>query len=90
MDEPFKELKIVPHPTADIRDVAARLRSLADSIESGKFGENVHNIAWVADCGGGNVEVGLIGVAAEPASAGHFLLHCGALKLLLGGIRVQT
>lgn len=88
MDEgKFKPLKVVPHPTADIRDVAARLRSLAESIERGEFGESVHNLAWVADCGDSRIEVGLIGVAAEPGSTAHFLLHCGALKLLLGGMK---
>ena len=84
MDEGKAVLNVVPHPTADINDVVARLRSLADNIESGNFG-TVHNVAWVADCGGGKVEVGLVGFAPEPASAAHFLFHCGAMKLLVAG-----
>lgn len=72
--------KVLPFPFCRPEDIPGRLRELADRIEAGEFGE-IHSIAWVADCGGGNVAVGLVGASPLEGPQAHILLHMGMLKL---------
>lgn len=78
-------LKVVELDTGNIGDVPAALRLLADSIERGEYGD-AHNVAWVADCGNGRVEVGLMGRASEPGAVCHFLLTLGTVRLQDGAL----
>jgi hypothetical protein len=82
-------VKVVEIPIADIGNVAERLRSLADAIAEGDFGD-AHNVAWVIDCGNGHQEVGYIGRAAGIAGAdAHLLLAIGMRKLENGAMEPQ-
>lgn len=74
-------MNIVEIPIANIGSIAARLRDLATAIEEGNFGD-AHNVAWVIDCGGGNVQVGYLGRSPSVAGAdAHLLLAIGQRKL---------
>ena len=64
----------------DIGDVPRILRSLADEIERGKFGD-AHNVAYAIDCGSGRIEVGMAGQAPEPEITAHFLFAVAMRKL---------
>jgi hypothetical protein len=77
--------ELVQFPERDMSDVPRMLRSVADSIEAGEYGD-AHNLAWVIDCGAGRIEVGLCGKAPEPGLTGHFLLACGQRKIENGSI----
>jgi len=59
-----------------------QLRDLAEIIESGKYGV-VHSLTWVADCGGGLIEVGLLGASPLPGATAHLMLAVGMRKLEL-------
>lgn len=72
-------MKVVELPVSDIGDVPRMLRTLADQIEAGDYGD-AHNLAWVLDCGDGRIEVGLCGRAPEPGLTGHFLMAVGQRK----------
>ena len=78
-------VKVVPIPTNSLADVAGGLRRIADQIEKGEFGD-AHNVAWVIDAGNGDIRVGMLGMAPEPASITHFLLALGQRRLELGGL----
>ena len=70
-----------PPSIANVTDVSARLRDLADAIEEGNFGD-AHTLAWVIDCGSGRCEVGFLGRAAGIAgSEAHLLLAIGQRML---------
>jgi hypothetical protein len=73
-------LKIVEFPVGTAESVPDSLRTLADSIEKGNFGTG-HNVAWVVDCGGGRVEVGLSGKAASRGAEAYLLLGMGQRRL---------
>lgn len=73
-------MQLVQFPEADVADVAASLRKLADSIEAGKFGA-AHNIAYVCDCGDGEIAVGYLGRAAQLAPSAYYLLGLGMRHL---------
>lgn len=64
-------------------DVAQGLRNLADQIDAGEFGD-AHNVAWVIDCGGSDVQIGLLGKAASPGAEAHLLLTLAAAKIVRG------
>lgn len=74
------ELKVVSLPERDIADVPRGLRALADQIEAGEYGDG-HALAWVIDCGGSRIELGLLGGTPEPGAVGHLLFGLAARRL---------
>lgn len=78
------DLKLLKFPRANVQDIPAMLRKLADDIESERLGP-VCKIAYVMDMTDGNVEVGLAGESASPGAEAFLLLACGQ-KHILGGI----
>lgn len=73
-------LKVVEFPGSNLQDIPAGLRTLADSIEAGNFGE-VHALVWVLDSEG-KVEVGFFGQSAGRGSEAHLLLGAAQAKLV--------
>lgn len=71
-------LPVRPHES-----VADQLRAVADQIDAGEFGE-VHSVSWVADVGGGRVEVGFCGQSPLAGAAAHISLAMGMRKLEMG------
>ena len=69
----------------NVSDVSKMLRKLADAIEAGEY-EDAHNLAWVIDCGVGQIETGIMGSTAEAGVTAHFLLHLGMLKIANGAM----
>lgn len=76
-------LNVVPAKIRNIRDVPSTLRSLADQIEAGDYGD-AHSLAWVLDCGNSRIEIGLMGEAESPGVEAHFLYSLAAHKLVTG------
>ena len=75
--------ELVKFPERDIGDVPRMLRSIANGIENGEYGD-AYNLAWIVDCGNGKIAVGLCGTAEEPALTGHFLMSLGMRELEKG------
>ncbi len=71
---------LVQLPAVDIRDVTKGMRTLADQIERGEFGD-AHNVAWVIDCGDSRIELGMLGAAAEAGITAHFLFALAMRRL---------
>ena len=78
-------LKVVEFPEQTAQSVVAGLRTLAKSIEDGKFAE-AHNLVWVIDSGNSAVHVGVLGQSPQPAATAHLLLGCGMHKLVQGAL----
>ena len=76
-------IQVITFPGAQVSDIPACLRDLAENIEAGNFGEAIA-LLWVLDCGDGQVEVGLSGRAGEPAPTAHFLAGAAQKRLLSG------
>lgn len=72
--------QLLEFPDANVHDIPRMLRKLADDIENGKF-ENAHNVVWVLDKGCGQVEIGLMGAAAEAGPVAYLLLGLGSRKI---------
>ena len=66
------EIKLVQLPKRDLCNLPLSLRNLADSIESGSFGD-AHNLFWVIDCGDGRIEIGLLGQCADYSATAYLL-----------------
>lgn len=76
-------LNVVPFPDLPgCVDVANALRELADEIDKGTKGD-AHNLAWALDCGDGDIQVGLMGKAPEPALTAYYLLGLAQRRLEL-------
>lgn len=75
--------KLVQFPDRNILDIPRALRTLAEEVEQGKLGD-CHNIAYVIDVGNGQVELGLLGQAAERGPLAHLLLGKGMRALEMG------
>jgi len=73
-------VKVVQFPASGVEDVPTSLRNLADSIESGNFGD-AHNLAWVIDCGDGRVECGLAGKSPSSGAEAHLLFAIAQRKI---------
>jgi hypothetical protein len=72
--------KLLAFPERDITDLPRGLRSLADSIEAGKYGDALL-LSWVIDCGDADIRVGILGKTAEPAAVGHYLFALAMRQL---------
>lgn len=70
--------EIVPPPIKNVQDIPARLRTLADQIEAGSYGD-VKQLAWVITEGIQRQQpsVGLLGAATHVPSELHLLLARG-------------
>lgn len=75
---PLAEVKRLP--VGNLANIPEMLRSMADDVENGEFGD-CHNIAWVADVGDGVVTIGMMGQSAEPGCLAHYLFALGMRKL---------
>lgn len=76
--------KLLAFPERNIQDIPRGLRELADTIEKGEYGD-AHNLVWAIDCGGGRLELGMLGKAPEPGITAYYL--CGlAMRRLETGI----
>lgn len=74
-------MRLLQFPSADaLISASAGLRELADEIDNGLYGE-VHGFAYVMNSERGQLEVGLIGQAAERGVVAHYLLCLGQRKL---------
>lgn len=73
-------LKIVTIDQPSAFDIPAALRNLATDIENGDFG-NPHNLAWIIDCGGGRIEIGVLGKVSELAPVAYWLFGLAKRKL---------
>lgn len=71
---------LVQFPGFDISDVPRGLRSLADSIEAGKF-DDAHNVVWIIDCGAGRIELGMLGASPSAGAVTHLLLGVAMRKM---------
>lgn len=74
---------LMQFPDRDIRDIPRALRALADKVEGGEFGD-AHNLAWVIDCGNGQIETGLAGDAPQAGITAHFLWAMAMRKIGMG------
>lgn len=78
----MSQLKVVElRPTGGLSDVANGLRSLADSIEAGNYGE-VNALAWVLDADFREIEFGILGCMPSPDALFVTLVELGKLSLL--------
>lgn len=73
-------MNVVQFPLTPGSSLAEQLRALADQIDQGDYGE-VLNVAWVADCGGGHIEVGFCGQSPLEGAHAHLMLAMGMRKL---------
>lgn len=64
-------------------DVPESLRVLADEIEAGEHGA-CHTLLWVIDAGNGQINMGLMGKAAEAGITAHFLAAVAQRKIEAG------
>lgn len=71
---------VVAFPIQPGEDIPEQLRDLAERVQSGEFGI-VHSLTFVADCGSGKVEVGMLGNSPLPGPAAHLMLAMGMRKL---------
>ena len=79
-------LKLIDFPDRPAtQDIPSALRLLAAQIQAGEF-DDVHNLAWVIDCGDSRVEIGLMGHAPQPGATGHLLFSLAQHKMLTGTI----
>lgn len=76
-------MKLLKFEQPECNDVVTGLRNLANGIEAGSFGD-AHNLAWVVDCGNGDVEIGLLGEAKEAGAELFLLLAMGTHKIISG------
>lgn len=81
------ELKVLSFPKGDVSDVSNALRSLADAIDDGEYGD-AHLVSWVVDCGDGQISVGAAGVSASPGAEAHLLFAIAQRKLEHGGAAI--
>ena len=72
--------KVIALRPGSEESIAEQLRTVADQIERGEFGE-VLSLSWVADLGGNQVEVGFVGNSPLPGAATHLMLALGMRKL---------
>jgi hypothetical protein len=79
-------MNVIELPAKDPTEVPARLRDLADQIERGEH-RDAHNLAWVIDCGNGDIRMGLLGRAATVGAELHLLLTAAALRIAHGVVR---
>lgn len=77
--------EVKPLPVKDVGDTARGLRQMAQDIEDGKYPDDV-NVAWVMDCGNGEVQIGMLGHAAEPGPVAHLLFAIAQRKLEAPGV----
>jgi len=67
----------------DLRDIPAGLRALADGVERGEYGD-AHNLVWLVDKGGGEMDVGMLGPAPEFGPTAYLLLGMAMQKIVRG------
>ena len=72
-------LKVVTLPATMANDIVGTLRLIADQIERGEYG-TVTNLAWVMEHDG-EVDAGLLGMAAEIGPTAHLLFAIAQRKL---------
>jgi hypothetical protein len=73
-------MRVVALPLKPGQSVADQLREIAAQIDAGEYG-GVLSVAWVADCGGGTIEVGFCGQSPLEGAHAHLLLAMGMRKL---------
>lgn len=74
-------LNVVPFPEHfAVLDVPESLRVLAEEIEAGEHGA-CHTLLWVIDAGNGQINMGLMGKAAEAGITAHFLAAVAQRKI---------
>jgi hypothetical protein len=73
-------MNLVELPIADVGDISRGLRAVADAIDAGTYAD-AHRIVWVIDCGGGRIEVGMLGRSAIAGGEAHFILALAQRKL---------
>lgn len=78
-------LKVIEFPEQTAQSVVAGLRTLAQSVEDGKFGD-AHNLVWVIDAGDGVIHIGLLGQTPNPGATAHLLMGCGQHKVVSGSM----
>lgn len=76
-------LHVVPFPGPDINDIPARLRSVADMIESGEFENDIRAFVWIIVKADGDTETGAIGRCHDRMHAAG-IMQAAAHKLLTG------
>ena len=74
-------MKVVELKKANYLDSVAALRSLADRIESGEYG-NVTNVHWIVECDNGALIQGLTGNSVNFIMHAHWLLSKAQHELL--------
>jgi hypothetical protein len=72
---------LLSFPEANVQDIPKQLRTIADQIENGEFGD-AHNLAWVIDQGNGSVEMGLLGSYARAGAEFILLLELAKQRFL--------
>ena len=66
------QLKVVQLDAGDLSDVSAGLRRLADAIDAGEY-KDARNLAWVIDCGDGDIRIGLLGRTPSAGTVAYYL-----------------
>lgn len=74
--------ELLKFPERNVQDIPSALRVLADQVERGEI--PCHTISFVIDCGGGKVEVGVLGPVAEVRPAAHFMFALGMRAMETG------
>lgn len=74
-------MKLLKFPDVGTHDLAAGLRTLADKIDKGDYGD-AHNLAWVIDCGDARIEIGLLGKTASAGAEFNLLLDTAKNRLV--------
>lgn len=64
--------RLLEFPGHNLADIPARLRSLADSVEQGKF-DDALSLAYVIDGGDNRIHIGLLGASPEPGMLAYYL-----------------
>lgn len=77
----MSHLKVIEFPGADVRQVSAQLRALADQIDRGEYGD-AHNVAWVMDCGDSRIEFGMMGQSESFGANFVLLLNLALHKIM--------
>ncbi len=73
-------MELLKFPELNINDIPNGLRSLAERIKNGEYGEAI-NLGWIIQCEN-NIEYGFLGKSASPLSEFNLLLDLAKQDLL--------
>lgn len=73
--------QLVQFPERNLQDIPGCLRRLADAIDNGEYA-GLDSFAWVMDCRGGDIRLGLAGgTEPHPGTEAYYLFGLAQRKL---------